>query len=426
MVLFSPLRAVMFWPAREERPELHPLVRKGMWEYVYRPLGLPMQTNPARYRDEALMMYNYTALIGLIFEKDIVAAVLEGAANHAAIAPTTQKKAPKAVTASLVLKWTSSNNCCDDYVVKHKRYIPKKLPTQPSTEGCNTAGVPDRSPAAAHWKAVSRYYGAHVERLATDKSVKASRNVTDCDSYEAITPLPVIDMRDLLYSRESIRFLHGVCFEQFFNNPMYLLRRLTQFMKESLQVSSTNLNACSMLHSLAKSCKKSMTVRLTLLTEKIPAMTGLCFGEKNRNVKRVLGLYTVRMCPWCYKPVNVAVKKKSSAGGAHKSQIFTDEHTREVTYCTEKNTRGILDFPLLAIRDGQLYSNELAWEINSGFTRVFSLCHSEQDVCRMVIRNAAKTCVYYVPVETTRTCPLNTKYPCMLCSRRPGRQHTHP
>ena len=157
-------------------------------------------------------------------------------------------------------------------------------------------------------------------------------------------------------------------------------------------------------------------MRITLLHSKLPRNCGICFGPRNRNVRRVMEHYTIAVCPFCQKPVNVAVKKKSSVGGAHKGKIFTDEYTQEPLYCTEKNHLGILKFPLLTWHKGSLYSNELTWEINAGLTRIFSI-RAGFGAASMVITNKVTGAVMYTPVETAAECT-NEHENCINCTKQ--------
>lgn len=135
-----------------------------------------------------------------------------------------------------------------------------------------------------------------------------------------------------------------------------------------------NLYLSTFLHGVSRACKSSPSVRLVCKTGML-GKGSVCFGPRNRDMRKVIKLFTLLFCPWCHKPINVAVKKKSSAGGAHKSQIFTDESTQEPLYCVEKNKRGILTFPLLYydLVETTLYANSVEWELNRGFTRVFTV-----------------------------------------------------
>ena len=57
--MFSPLRAVMFWPENDPNPEEYPLVRLGMLEYIYNPLGTHFPNNPDDF--DAAEMYKRNA-----------------------------------------------------------------------------------------------------------------------------------------------------------------------------------------------------------------------------------------------------------------------------------------------------------------------------------------------------------------------------
>lgn len=268
-------------------------------------------------------------------------------------------------------------------------------------------------PVASYWRVASKYYVTHVEELAIHKSAKASHHVLEATSFEDVRPSGVVDMADLRYSDDAVDYLHDISYRAFHDNPMRLYRHLVTYMKNAGEPS--NLYVTSFLHSLVKSCRKTRSVHLNVMAK--PLRRGsLCFGRMNKNIHQVLGLFTVRMCPWCYKPVNMATKKKSSAGGAHKSHLFTDEYTQELLYCTEKNHAGIVDFPLVSVSKGVFYVNELTWEINAGVSRVFTVDTSVPGVAKVQIVNKTTGTSVYTPVELRADCSDREDDPtCVLC-----------
>jgi hypothetical protein len=331
----SPVRAVMFWTGDYSSG----LVRLGMYEYVFKPLGLDLPDDAVRYNRAVDLAFDYATMESLSFEKDFVQAVRD-------------------------LR-------CDP----------------PST------AIP--KPAGFHfWKVSSRYFTTSVESVATNKSISLSGHVADAESFDDIVPSPVLDIGDLAYSDETMGFLHDLSYTRYHENPVGLTRSLVGYMKSVVGTPVENIHVGSFLHSLVKSHKASLAVKLTLRSRKIG---GPCLGPRNRDVKRILDTFTVKVCPWCCKPVNVVVKKKSSAGAAHRSHIFTDDYTQELLYCTEKNHRGIMSYPLLSIGEDGFYANDFEWTINSGFTRVFAVQNTPTGT-RMIIFNKKTEALLYVPV----------------------------
>lgn len=353
----SPLRAVLFWPnAPTTNPADDPLVKFGMAEYIYAPLGLEFPADdPQRYIKDARLTFEYVTMVRMVTLADYVSAIKN---NH----------------------------------------------TLPSTGG--------GAPAHAHWKSVSRYYSSVIEPLAASKSSDISSHLLKATTFEDIVPREVVPIARLTYSTETIRFLHRISFNMLHDNPTDLFKALATFMASA--ATGKNMYTCIFFHSLAKACKTSTVMNMRIRCRPLKKDSGVCFGPLNMHVKKVADQYTVKVCPWCYKPVNVAVKKKSSAGGAHKSQIFTDEYTQEALYCTEKNQRGILSFPLMCVDDKDtVYANDLEWIINGGLTCVFSITQT-QTKANLTITNKRTGEVLFTPLETGSHC--TDVDPCMLCT----------
>ena len=256
-----------------------------------------------------------------------------------------------------------------------------------------------------------------IDSIASRKSQAACAHVGDAKTFEDIVPNPVIHMDNLKYTRETLNFLHKISYSRVYINPMSLFRDLVCYMEVSQRkpTHGSNLYICMFIYFLVKACKKSMTVNL-LLGEAI-ITEGICFGPKNKYNKTIMDQYTIKVCPWRYKPVNLVVKKKSAPGGSHKSQVFSDDYTCEPLYCVERNNRGILSFPLITKdREGTIYSNAFEWEINSGFTRVLVIEQNFQSA-KLNIYNKATRELLFTPVETYPTCKPDDVYKCLLCRK---------
>lgn len=336
----SPVRAVMFWNGDYSNP----LVRLGMHEYVFKPLKLAFPTNENNYRHAVDVLMDYVMMTTLYFEEHLVRLL------------DTAKQTQSAM-----------------------RTLSAKPPGKP------------------FWKMAVKYYTLTVEAMAATKSMSMSQHVASAASFDDIIPNPVMPIDQLAYTESTLRFLHDLSYRLFHENPVFLTRLLVKYMKDATE-DARNIHVCNLLYSLVKSHKARFSVNLIVGARPLPPGI-MCFGRRNMNVKRVLDLFTVKMCPFCCRPVNVAVKKKSSAGGAHRSQIFTDDYTQEPLYCVEKNHRGIISYPLVSYDGDEFYINELEWTINGGFSRVFTVSQ-QGGKARMVILNKQTRAILYVPVET--------------------------
>jgi len=366
--VFSPLRAVMFWPENDPNPEEYPLVRLGMLEYIYNPLGTHFPTNTDD--SDAAEMYKRNA--HLVY----------------------------------------------DYVTFGKPLTSPQLIT--ILEGGKMEETPTKPPSTHQWRIASNYHSIVIDSIASRKSQMACAHVSAAERFQDIVPNPVIPIDDLKYSEETLRFLHRIGHSRFFSNPMSLFRDLIGYMdmaqKNPTTAGGSNLYICTFIYSLVKACRRSLST--TLLLAKYIITEGVCFGSKNQHIKRVMDQYTVKVCPWCYKPVNLVVKKKSAPGGSHKSQVFSDDYTCEPLYCTEKNTRGVLSFPLISVdKTGTVYSNAFEWQVNSGFTRVFLIEQSKHHA-RLNIYNKTSGALLFTPIETKPTCKPDDLYKCLLCSKK--------
>lgn len=344
----------MFWDGDYSNP----MVRLGMHEYVFKPLRVPFPHGQIEYQHAVDATFEYVSMTSLMFEDD----------------------------------------------------LRQMIETQ-----SGTLSTSRNKPAGYEfWRTAVKYSACTVEAMATSKSMTLSKHVASATSFESIVPSPILDIRDLAYTEETLRFLHDLTYGLFHQNPVYMTRALVKYMKQAISDGKAeNIHMCNHLYSLVKSHKAGLAVNLVINAKSLPKCL-LCFGKKNVNVRRILELFTIKMCPWCCKPVNVVVKKKSSVGGAHRSQIFTDDYTQEPLYCMEKNHRGILRFPLIAFTGGSFVSNDLVWTINSRFTQVFTVQPSPKGRgARMAILNQQTRAVVYVPVETDLDDCQNT---CLLCT----------
>lgn len=331
---FSPVRAVMFWGGDYKCP----LLRLGMFKYVFEPLRMDFPEGEKDVEHAVNVVFEYASMAKLYFEKDLI---------------------------QLIENTKQSTG---------RRSKPSELP---------------------FWKTAVKYRYSMIEPMAMTKSMNMSQHVASATSFEKITPNPVINIRDLAYSDNTLHFLHNLVYKRFHENPVSLVRSIVKYMNDNSDAS--NIYICNILYSLVKAHKAGLGVNLILRTRGLPKGC-LCLGKNNVKVKRVLDAFTIKMCPWCYKPVNVVYKKKSSVGGSHKSEIFTDEYTNRPLYCTEKNHRGIMVFPLISFDGRSFFVNDLEWKINSGFSRVFTI-ESYTNGIRMVVLNKLTQSVIYVPIE---------------------------
>ena len=355
---FSPIRAVMFWPNSGDKLWSSRLLMLGMKIYIYDPLNLSIPNDKGRYSRDAQTVFDYVTFRSPLNLEELIKFIRSPAADHS-IGP---------------------------YV----RDFPY------------------------HWKIASRFYNVVVERLAAKKSVEMTHGVFNAQNFESIAAREPVDISELKYSNESIKILHSISHDSMHDNPLVLFRKLCEYMKCQ---EGKNLYVNTFIYNVARSCKFSPTVQLVFKTG-VLHKGSVCFGPNNRDLRKMIILFTVLFCPWCHKPINVAIKKKSSTGGAHKSQIFTDEYTQEPLYCVEKNKRGILSYPLLYydLSSKTLFSNSIEWEINKSFIRIFTVTPGENGRgAKLVIYTKQQTksdC--YVPVVTEVTCTENFEE-CLMC-----------
>lgn len=352
--MLSPVRAVMFWNGDYTSP----VVKLGMHEYVFKPLGVPFPAIQTEYKNAVNLTLEYTLMKSLLFNKDFVEMI---------------KNPSKKITAA------------------HK----------------------DKPTGYPFWQTAVKYCAVTVETMASVKSKKLCQHVASATSFESIVPGPILDINRLAYTEQTLKFLHNLTYGLFHDNPVILTRALTRYMRQAAtNGKAENIHICNHLFSLVKSHKAGLSVNLVIYASRLPR--SLCFGNKNVEMRKVLDLFTVKMCPWCYKPTNMLVKKKLSAGGAHRSQISTDDYTQEPLFCAEKNRKGILHFPLIAHLGGDSFvTNKLEWTINSRVTLVFGVQSSAKGGVRLVISNKQTHAVVYVPVESN---PEDRQLTCLICS----------
>jgi len=337
----------MFWPSDEsdlETAAASLLVQFGMKHYVYTPLNVDMPTNKKKYTQDAILTYKIVTLKQMqVLKKDFVKFIHKNTTVCSADPSTTQHGAHhRAVIENN--NNTNNNKCVDNE------------------------------------NNMTTFYSKIVETLASNKLTV--ENVVDTDGINDIDALPEVDMRQLKYSSKTIKALHKLTFKMMVDNQTGTYSVLRKFMamcvrgdddndrEEDPHVRHKNLYLCSFVHSCAKTCKQSLSMRLVMFYKPLRAGR-LCMYSEGRSLVELLSdKLVVKACPKCYKPVNIAIKKKLAAGGAHKSQLFTDEYTNEILYCTEKNNRGILQFPMLSVHpiNGGYFVNKLIWRVNSAST----------------------------------------------------------
>lgn len=379
---FSPIRAVAYWP-KDDRPVHNFMTRRRMMINIYEPLGLTCPTS-AHHQELTMHAVNaYVTLTGVFSLSELICALRQDQQIDADAADEEYEGA----IAELLIKHK---------LIKKRTHDPK----------------PNLSkPIVSFWSVVTRFQSNQVIPLVSQRCERASVGVVSATSFEEIKTNPPTPLTNLFYTDESVSFLHRLVFDDMHRAPVPMFRRLCQYMQstELPSRSCSNIYFCSHVCSLAQSIRKMWTTCLFTRTSKLPpnGRHGICFGTRNQQIDRIVNLYTVKMCPLCYKPVNLAIKRRSSASGAHKSQIFTDEYTGEPLYCNEKNTRGIVDFPLIELdkSSGVCYTNTLLWIPNSGFARTFTvkndlLTHTSY----LEIKDVDGKQPTYCPVETKKMC----------------------
>ncbi|GFR76048.1 hypothetical protein ElyMa_005791600 [Elysia marginata] len=386
---FSPVRAVAYWPKEEgASPVNNFMTRRRMLKNIYEPLGLRCPSNVRQQELAIHAVHAYVILAGVITLEELVTALKnekDGEVNGAVVALLINHK-----------------------MIKKRSHEPK-------------ANL--NKPVVCYWNVFTKFQSTQVIPLVSRRCKQTWAGVAAADSFDAIPFRPPTPLENLRYADESVRFLHRLTHDDLHERPVALFRRMCEYMRgKRLSSDCTNIYFCSHICSLVQSVRKMWTTALFLRTDRLPPADqhGVCFGYKNCNVARVVNLYTVKMCPLCYKPINVAIKKRSSASGAHKSQVFTDEYTGEPLYCNEKNTRGIVEYPLLQLdrANGVCYTNTLLWIPNSGFARTFTLKHDNR-TSYLEIRDLDGKQPTYFPVETKRTCDVDEqeRHKCMMCTR---------
>lgn len=318
----SPLCAVLFWPNESESAEKaanHILVQFGMKHFVYEPLGLSFPEDSVKYTHDAIRTFRYV--------------LLQDHMNP------------------------------DEY----ERYIKRGIWEEQENEKRDREGI------------LNEYYHKIVEVLASQKSNVVTDHVIPKTSIPDITPLPCINISDLKYSEETISAVHRIAYTMMPKNPTWTYCILIRFMnillteiEQGVPISTHgNLYLNMYLYMCGKACMSSKNIRLIPFVKKVPT-AGVCnvpcFGPYNEEMGHIMQeIMTIKFCLWCHKPVNIAFKKKMGAGGAHKSQLFTNEYTNEILYCTEKNNRGIVKFPMLSVHPltHEFYTNEISWYINN-------------------------------------------------------------
>ena len=327
MTTFSPLRAVLYWPNRETPPgsegyleedAVHQMVQFGMSHYIYKPLGVQPEPSPdsPKYILDAIHTYK---MVVMNQYKDI-------------------RELKQLITSKHIIDNSKNNNP-----------ETRSRPSKPNS--------------------ITAFYSRIIENLASHKAGESSDHVIAAETFEQINPLEEVNMSELRYSTKSQKALHILTYKFMMENAMGTYRLLRRFMRMAVEQSQQhrNIYTCQFIHLVAKACRASTSVRLFPYARRASLIRDLV-SEGGEVALRKLFLEDamILVCPWCYKLVNVATKKKLAAGGAHKSHIFTSEYTNETLYCMEKNNRGIIQFPLLSRHPvtGEYYTNEVVWRQN--------------------------------------------------------------
>ncbi|RUS69033.1 hypothetical protein EGW08_023206 [Elysia chlorotica] len=191
------------------------------------------------------------------------------------------------------------------------------------------------------------------------------------------------------------------------NNPRMTFDRLKEFGSTHLDESrARNLYYRLFISLCAKACRASGTIRLFPYAEVMKGHLSRWLNPDMTDARALIDdLLTVKICPWCYKPVNITVKKKLASGAAHKASLFTSEYTNEFLYCIEKNNRGIVEFPVVAAdpaRD-RFHLNRIEWNVNKS-SKFIIRAHVDEDM------SGTGSCAGWPPTgaprsrTSTRTC----------------------
>ena len=163
---------------------------------------------------------------------------------------------------------------------------------------------------------------------------------------KSIDPLPEVEMRDLKYSSKTIKALHRLTFNMMINNQTGTYSALRRFMAtcvdvEDPHVHHKNLYLCSFVHSCATTCKQSLSMRLVMFHKPLRAGRLCMYSEEGSLVELLSDKLVVKACPKCYKPVNIAIKKKQAAGGGGATSLNCSRaSTRMRFYTAQRRTTG--------------------------------------------------------------------------------------
>ncbi|GFR78643.1 hypothetical protein ElyMa_002267700 [Elysia marginata] len=376
----SLLRAVMFRPSHESdlaAASLSPLVKFGMKHYVYKPLNMTGAKTLKKYIKDATLMYRLVIMTHAQLKKsEYINFIMYG------------------ITPNQIPPTINGNQDIVDSINDESKVRENDAVTACATTSRWVTVVKKKSSSGSS-NSTNRFYNKVVEALAARKLT--ADHVVTAETFNDIQPLPEVSLDDLKYSSKTIKGLHKLAYTLVMNNPMGTYGVMRRFMAdctdEFLQCERhKNLYVCSFIHACVKTCIRATSIKLISL-DKCLRPGSLCIYSEGSVVELLSDKIVVKVCPWCYKPVNIAVKKKMSAGGAHKSQLFTSEYTNEILYCTEKNNRGILEFPMIAVHpiSGKYYTNKLIWKVNSSYENVIYVDDTAEDGrLRLIVANANK------------------------------------
>ena len=118
------------------------------------------------------------------------------------------------------------------------------------------------------------FYSKIIETLASKKLIMD--HVVEAEDVKSIDPLPEVEMRDLKYISKTIKALHRLTFNMMINNQTGKYSALRRFMAtcvdvEDPHVHHKNLYLCSFVHSCAKTCKQSLSMRLVMFHKPLRA-----------------------------------------------------------------------------------------------------------------------------------------------------------
>ncbi|RUS70278.1 hypothetical protein EGW08_021955 [Elysia chlorotica] len=335
----SLIRAVMFWSNNPNDPVCTPLNKFGMFHYVYEPLNVPFPDDD----DDA-----FTTVATAAFD-----------------------------------------------VVTGLRYMTpfefEQLVRDPSKN------IPHRIPSTT----MGGFYNKIINQLVIDKAEVA--NKVSSTSIHDIVPLPEIPIEQLKYGEKAIKAAHELCYNMMIDNPRMTFDKMKEFGSSHMNdTRARNLYYRLFINLCAKACRSSNTIKLFPYDKVMEGNLSRWLSQNMANLRVLIDDYlTIKICPWCYRPVNITVKKKLASGAAHKASLFTSEYTNEFLYCIEKNNRGIIEFPMVAADPARnrFYLNKIEWNVNKS-SKIIIYAHIDYtDKLCISVFDARKKIITVTPVE---------------------------